>query len=332
MVGALPSPQGGTTAVAVDLLAVDEARGLTRPEGADSEEIPAWLGSLSSAPSQDDAGVFATLPDLFVRTNPAETSPLGWGLWDIASYAELSGAAPLSALVVVGVDGPLPSEGTVELGEGVSTLGEGEDGFTDLDDVGPLRPLGQPLRIGIREDAHLLTGSTPIAEAFAAGDEAQGAATLADRAALMEVAEVLDERDVVSAMVSDRQVDPAAALSGAAPDLVAERLATLQDLLPGQRTTAVALGWTPGEDGGESVVVYHYSSEDAAAEAAPQLERVWAEADSLQSGRPVSDLYTVEDTEVSGESVVLTVAPVGDTPAATLATMLQNGEVVFASM
>lgn len=324
----LPAPEGGAQVLVVDVDGLDEARGLTRPTEAGQEAADWVLASVGAFDAERQQGIYSQIPGSFAEVGPDEATPLGWGLWDLASFAELQGGQPLTAGVYVGTDGPLPTEGTSELADGVRTLGEGEDLFSSIEDRGPLRPIGQPVRVATSDDAALLTSSTPAAEAFAAGE---GGSTLADRDALMRVADRLDAEGAVSAYLSDQTVDPLANLSGMAPGDIEEVAAQLEDSVIAQPIQAVGLGWVPEDDGARTLAVYDFATADLAAEAAPELERVWAQAPSVQTGEPLSARYTVSSASVAESTVTLELVPAGDTAPTTLVAMLMNGEPVFAS-
>lgn len=332
--GDLPPASGEVMLIqTADLTAASEAVGLARPESLDVEAVNGWIGPLTGyAPGgQEVMPVFVPFPNaLNLQAAPRlDDFPelLGWSVLDIDTFVEQS-LHPRTFTVLTGDfdDSTLPAE-LVDIGNGVVSLGEGDDFTTNFDDVsGPSR-LGQPVRLAQRDGRIALSPVTAPVAGWLAGTER----SLADHPALAAVAQGLDDAGVVSAMLtaggSFQGADMFGQLgSGRSVEEIREQLfAGLPDVSFG----AVGIGWAVQDGSSVMTVVYHVGSQAAAEAGVAEMERVYREGLTLNSGRPVSDFVELVEARADGSVVVVTLHPTDPRSPSYLAQMLTNGDAPF---
>lgn len=238
-------------------------------------------GAIAGLPAPEGEGLTVTYADLDAvnEANGLEANPEV----DDATpdwIATTTGLADAAAMVV-----PPPVVRAATPDEFVESAGfwwGGADGFAAVS--------SPPDELGVFEgdldagDATLETASDDDAVAVASSSElldawgGDDAPRLDENASVAAVADGLDDADVISAV-----------------------LVTLPDPAP---VPAVGIGWIGADDdsdeGALAAVVYDLGSEDAADEAAPDIEAGFAE-------EPASGLVELVDVEVSGQVVVATV-------------------------
>jgi len=319
----LPVPPGDdlVTITTADLVTASELTGADRPSEPDAAALRSWVATVTGTQGQEgEPG-----PKLFIalaRGLGADQvddidefeAEVGWSLADVDAFVEQS-APPRQLSVVAGRFHDAAPEGddVEDLSEGIVTAGEGED----LDQVGDAptaaRPLGQPLRMSRRGDRIAASLTTPEIESWRDGE----GETWADDEAMAAVAATLDEAEAVSAVLVGRlpSSDTPVAVDGDAAELASH--------------DAVGLGWSVADDRATVTVAYHLGSGadvDAASRAA---EEAFAEGTSARTGRPISDLVTVEDVATSGPVVVVTLTPAGESWPDAVYEMLLTRDIPF---
>lgn len=297
----LPRPSDASYPIAVgDLAAGAQALGLEAPETA--EEKQDWARALGVA--TPDSAVTLMLPrDLATVLSMEEEPELGFELTRVSSWAEI-GFGPDAQVLTGDFDDDTLSPDLIDVGDGVRSAGEGEDLFSDLTQRTPLRPLGQPLRVGQDGDQIVLSSST---QTVANWLSRQGPA-LAEDAALLDTADQLDALGAVSGyfLVGPSGGAGIESMAGpsASPEEVEQRRATMEQELITQPFGVIAVGTVLEGTSAQDVVVYHFGSESVAAEALEQVERVWADG-HLLSGAPIAEWFTVDQARADGATVVV---------------------------
>jgi hypothetical protein len=309
---ALPAPAESGEIVTVtyaDLARASEIAGLERPDDpADVDAVADWLQDLTGV--RADSPVAALPPDAaeIARAGAdqqAFVDDVGWSLLEVDSFAE---RATVPARVTV-LDGAFDRDRLesvlADAGDGVWVAGD-PDKPTDVAGVTPARPLGQPLWLTL--DGGRLRVAADERDTSTEGD------TLADDAALVALAGALDDRDVYAAMLASG----GSIGSGPPPDIILDPpsgdIDDIEDALVEEASrprcvgvTGVAVGVA---DDGEPVIVVLLSQPGDAAEAnAGALAAAFESGMDAGSGRPWSDLVTVESVDVEGDVVVATLRP-----------------------
>lgn len=299
-----------------DLDAATEANGMDRPTDASDPETGDWMLRNTGAVLDGD------VPPVFVPIPQQLTTPFapldyaavaGWSVLDVGTFAAID--APPQWFLVVGddfADDDLSAD-LVEVGDGIVTDRDGEDGAADLAGDRVLDQLGRPVRLGV-EDGHIaLSVSTPAVEEWLAGSEE----TLADDPALAPVGSALDDAGVVSAFLSTADpagLNPAVMLGErATPEQIEQMIAELSDVALTQPYDAVGMGWAASE-AGEPVVTLalHFLDDDAATDATTRLSSVFADGVSLVDRRPLAERFEVLDVVSEGSVAVVTLTPTAD--------------------
>lgn len=320
----LPRPSDSSYPIAVgDLEAGARAMGLEPPETAEDKRD--WLGALGIA--NDESAVTFLLPrDLSSEVGMAEEPELGFDLTHVSSWGEI-GITPDAQLLVGDFDENTLSADLIDLGDGLLSAGEGEDGYADIEARTPLRPIGQPLRVGQDGDQVLLSGNTATVQNWLSG---QGP-TMADDDAVLETADQLDALEAITGyfMVQPGGGAGIESLLGASgtPEQAEQVLAEMEQWAITQPFGVVAVGTTVQGSTAQDVVVYHFGSESAAESALEQVERTWTDGTLLQGG-PVTDLFSLTAATAEGSTVVV-VLDREQARSDTLTTMLVRREVLL---
>lgn len=296
----LPRPSDSSYPIAVgNLEAGAQAMGLEAPETA--EEKRDWLTTLG-VPDPESAVTFLLPRDLSSELGLTEEPELGFDLTQVSSWAEV-GIRPDAVVLAGDFDEGTLSPDLIDLGNGVLSAGEGEDGYTDIESRTLLRPIGQPLRVGQDDDRVVLSGNTRTVENWLTG---QGP-TIADND---EVLETADQLDAVGAITGYFLVQPGGGAgiesllgSSGTPEQAEQLLQEMEQWSITQPFGVVAVGTAVEDGSAQDVVVYHFGTESAAADAVEQVERAWNEGVSLEGG-PVTELFSLADATVEGSTVV----------------------------
>lgn len=210
-----------------------------------------------------------------------------------------------------------------EVGEGVRTVGEGEDLYVDLTQSSAVSRIGQPVRMGQADGKLALGAQTSAVESWLTGS----GPSLADDARLQALAEALDTHDVVSAMLYLGEAGAFAYL--APPSQAAEPPDRDVDFLPDVPFTATAVGWGVEDDRPWMVVAYHYPSVEVAEEAVEGLRTMFLEGRTLLSTQPLSELVELADLTTEGSVAVATLHAADDLAPHRLPQMLTSRDVPF---
>lgn len=268
----------------------DETAGASADEGiaGDAEFAPVLLVPPAMLSDQMSLG-----PDQAI-------AEVGWAATDIDSYVTVYGP-PRDFTVVTGpFDEDTLAPGLIDLGEGVVSLGEGEDFESNLTDRTSLSPIGRPTRIAQDGERIALSSSTDQVRAWLDGERDEDPV-------LAVVTRALDEKNVLSAVVARPASGELAGGAQLSPEqireLAEEGLSTPFDL--------VGLGWSATDEGEARVsVVYSYANEASAQQAAPELETLYREGASIRDRRPYSDVLELESVQVTENLVIVDVLPV----------------------
>lgn len=297
----LPRPSDDSYPITVGDLAAG-ARALDLAPPTTAEERGTWLNALGVADSETPV-TFLLPRDLTSEFAMGEEPELGFDLSQVSWWAE-AGLTPDAQLFTGDFDEATLSPDLVELGEGLHSAGEGEDGSTDVEGRTLLRPLGQPLRVGQQGDQILLSNHTRTVENWLSG---QGP-SLATEERVLETADRLDAAGAVSGYFlvqpgGGAGLDPLGAAGS--PEEAKQRLAELEEWAISIPFGVVAVGTAVDESTPRDLAVYHFGSESTAAEALEQVERAWTEG-VLQDGSPVAERFTPTDVSAHGPTVVVT--------------------------
>ena len=306
--------EGRVEIYAADLLAASELVGAARPTGStDEQEVIDWLGALTG---MQPAPIYVPLPPGSERAviGLAEVrDELGFAMTDVDAFVSWS-APPVAATVWVG---ELSPNAAPEVAPGVRTFGEGDDFDVGLGELTAARPLGRPLRLAEDAGRVITTTSTEVATAWLDGERTR----LLDDPRLDAVAAALDDKGVVAAAVFGNDFS-AAELD--IPEDVLDRLVLADGF------DVVGLGWGNGDRGDGTIVVQDFGNPAAADRAAPAVEALWRDGESLRNGRPLADLFTLERVEVVDSLVVTTLVLHPDRPSPQLLlSMLVSGDGPF---
>lgn len=289
-----------------DVTTATEAAGLERPD-AGSDEIGRWVSTLTGYNSEEPPPTFVPLGTVFGRA-PVQVDEfddeLGWSLLDVDSFVEQS-APPLTFSVVRGeFDDATLSDDLTETGDGIVSAGEGDDFQTNVEETTAARGIGSPLRLA--QDGELIAASTgtPQVEAWLEGGD-----TLADDEGLAAIAKALDDADVISAIITRPESGFGAnAMLGeraASPEMAK---AINEQALPAPFDT-VGVGWAVEDDEAVITMVFAHDDADAATSNADALETMLADGTSLQTNRPMSELYTLDEVTTDDTLAIATVHP-----------------------
>lgn len=286
-----------------DLAAATELAGSMRPQDpADGDEIALWLSSLTRV-SKTQVPVNSQLPALPGIRSVAGLGDwqqdLGWSLTQVDSFVS-SGAPPSEITVLTGdfdtaaIDtaiGPSVDGIWAQPGED-NAIGPGKSSFD---------PIGRPVRLAAKEGSLAVSFATPLLQDWLTEP------TMAQDQPLMEVAAALDVADVYSATLTRRdfRADPFT-MNGSS---ISTAPSVPGGLVP---FDTLGVGLTVRDGAPLGVLVYHHVDEKAAADNAAALPDLLRQQ-SLISGRPLSELVTLQEVSTSGLLVVATLSFVDDT-------------------
>lgn len=333
----LPDDPQWTQVSAADLSGAVEAAGLEI-----SAEDQKWLSVVVAGLPMEDvrdsapedrthAPALVVLPQL-VQTGlqrQVGEEALGWSLLDIEQVAFLTGGSTgVEEFAVVG--GPFPEDALsgalTDIGDGVWTLGEGEDReISPGGDSGMLDQLGRPVRMAQDGDQIILAMRTDPVRDWASDEDRSSAA---ERPELAEPAAALDGAGAISAyFVRPQPFDPVGrALSPrSSPEEIAEFHATWQEQLIAEPFTSVALGF---DAEGTATIAYRFASADAASSAAPTIESL-LEGTTFDGAQEISRSVTVESVEAQDNLVLVTATQPPGISWSHLQRMVVSGEPPF---
>lgn len=318
-----PAPVESFLVQTADLTRASEVAGIERPTEVDQDAVRRWVNPLTGAPGVDDpAPVFVPLPSFSTPGPPVQEfhDLAGWSLIDVASYVEF-GTEPYVFTVVAGEYADDTLHHLPEVSEGVRTVGEGEDLDVDLTQRSAVSRLGQPVRMTLADGKLALGARTPMVQGWLTGS----GPSLAEDVELSALAEALDARGVVSAMLVVGSAGSFAHLPLAFGDAEEPEV----DFLPDHPFSATAVGWTVEDDRPRMIVAYHYASPELADEAVEDLRTMLTEGSSLVEGWALSAVVELVDVTSEGTVAVASLNAVQERAPHILPNMLIRRDVPF---
>lgn len=300
-----------------DVARAAEIAGLDRPEDvSDADAVSSYLSELTGLGRDGDAARVAALVPQVSQPGRGSSDPqgfvddVGWSMVEVDSFAERE-TLPRPVAVLDGdfdedqLDGALD-----DVGDGVWQVGEPGGGLNP-DDITPARPIGEALWLSL--DDGRLTVARDESDVRASRDADGGEGTLADVTALSSLAQVLDEHDVYSAMLlaDDRLLlaDPGAVLGERVTPEQIE--AAVLNACEGIVGAAVGIA----DDGAPLFVLSLAHVDDTSAEANLDIvTEAFEDGANLSTGRPWSQVLSVESIEVDGSVLTATARPAADVP------------------
>ncbi len=231
-------------------------------------------------------------------------SEFGWSPYDIEVSAELTPLGSDGQRFAV-LRGDLEWANDADLGDGVGTIGTGDDGQGVEDERTELRPLGRPVRTGARDGLIAAAFATDEIRAWIEGDFDDAGSD----ARLLSAAERLDAVDAYTANLlrGDFGVDT---MNGSVQDADARPEVSLDEPFD-----ALAIGLSGEFAELTSTIVYVFPDQDAAERASSQIDERWRELDLSgldgtfeigtieQRGDAVVVISRVEDGRIAGDVV-----------------------------
>lgn len=298
-----------------DFDAASELAGLTRPAVTDVDASGQWLFDLFDRGLSLD-GPRVVAPAGWSRTSEEFADLVGYSPFAIRTFAMAN--AGQGAISVISGDLPL-SPDLIDIGNGVVSLGEGEDHTNGLDNVTAASPDGRPVRFAARGD--LVAGSyvTPVVEAWASGE----APTLADDGLLASLADALDSFGAVSAQMMAGSFSPPPGAWDDVPGEPAPPISVPFD--------AVGIGTSAVDGRLATAIVYAFADDELAESARAEIEDHWRNDILISTGQvPVSEVVYVRSVVQEGSTVVVVALPTEKTGSRNFAyELLLRGEPLF---
>lgn len=166
-----PAPVSSFMVLTGDLTTAGELAGLERPDELDVAAVGAWLGPLTGGPSDDPVPVMVPGPEALSQSSSQYEDVhelAGWTLLDVDSFVEFS-THPHVFTVVTGDFADDTLDHLPEVAEGVRTVGEGEDGLVNFDQISAVSRTGQPVRMALGEGKLALGGDTRVVQSWVTG-------------------------------------------------------------------------------------------------------------------------------------------------------------------
>jgi len=285
-----------------DLDAATELAGIKRPPAGttDVDALTDWLLTLNGPGREDKTPVLAALlpqaaqPESFGHV--AEfIDEVGWSISDVHTFVEYQTPPNVFTVLTGTFDADALTKAMGEPTDGMWSLG-GDDFSVDPASRSTARPLGESLRLSLRDDTLAVARSTPPIEAWLASDDSSKG-TLADDEGLVAVGDALDKTKVYSAMLVESD------FSGPRPNApptsgpVPSGLGPFVDVGVGQAI----------EDGTPlAVFAYYYDDEAAAAAAVDPLTDLLEEGFSFRTNKLWSDSFGIRDISADGHVLTAT--------------------------
>lgn len=306
----LPQPgEDAYTVRVVDLDGATEAAGLERPTELDAESTAAWTAPLAGAPGEDDSFVPVPAPmPVVTHQRDARVEEFdeiaGWSVIDVSSYAEVV-TPPETFAALSGDFDATALEHLPEVGDGVRTVGEGEDGRSDPGNTSAVQPVGMPVRMAEQDGSLAVSPSTDAVKEWLEGPED----ALADDPTASALGEALDEQDVmVAELVIGQDFGVANLLGRPGADGPDPPPTDRVGSLPEDPFDAVAVGWRATEDEPQVIIAYHFADEDIAQSSVDPLKEVFASG-KRQDGSPVSTDFEIAEITAEGPVVTAVLDP-----------------------
>ena len=266
------------------------------PDGTtDVDALTEWLLSINGPGRKEKASLVGALlpqaaqPERFAQA--AEfADELGWSISDVHTFVEYD--VPPNVFTVM--SGTFAADSlTKAIGEPTDEIWKlgGDDFSVDVSGVSAARPLGEALRLALRDDSLAVARSTPPIEAWLANDGDAAAGTLAEDEGLAAVAAALDESDVYSAVLS--QADFAAVPPNESPEVAAAT--------PGLGPfSTLGVGQTVVDGTPYAVFVYYFDEETDAAAAVDRLTALLDDGASNRTHEPWKESFAIDDITATG--------------------------------
>jgi hypothetical protein len=311
----LPAGDGDDPVVVTygDIARAAEIAGLERPEDVDDQQAVADF-MMEVGGQRQGEGEPARVAVLVPQAAQPATSvgdlqgfvdDVGWSILEVDAFAERDTPPRRIALLDGGFDADRLDGTLDDAGDGTWVVGD-PDGDVNVEDITPARPLGEPLWLSLDDDR--LTVTWDHDDMAPARDADGGDGTLAGDATLAALGAALDDRDVYSAMLLRDDnllsgIDDRMAGEGASPAQIEG-----MDLAGCEGMDGAAIGVA---DDGEPLIVLAlgHVDTDAAGRNADVVADVFEDGEEARTGRPWSDLLTVESVDTEDTVVVVTARP-----------------------
>jgi hypothetical protein len=297
----IPQSVAGDAAVAIsDLDAAAEVAGVERPSDANPEQVQEYVSAVAGLGESSAGSAHALWPtiiaELSIDAVDAFDEEHGWSVADVFWFAEVS-AGP-GFYTVLG--------GDFEVDDLDAAMGERVD---DVWHVGPEGDVeeGQgdtTMNLAFADDRLIVAYQADEVRAGFADDEP----TLADDESLRKVAKAMDDAGAYSAcFVAGRSLEDSPILGDDSTGAMREAMA--EWVLP-EEFSDLAVGVAENDGESSITLAYAHENDDAAEGNAAAAERILAEGMSI-SGRPWSELVSLEEIATDDATLVLTLRPNG---------------------
>ncbi len=293
-----------------DFVALETLTGIERPTTLDDSD--ARLGRITSDLGSDPAyfGVVVPRSELFTEglfDPEGFRGELPFSPFDVGQFVtvEMGGGLTRTFDEFTLVSGADAVPEAVD-DDGYLKIGSGELGERNLASRTPLRPLGQPMQVGFdaETDTVAVDRGVDFVPRWLNGTTDSLLAASPDLAAVAEQLDRIDGLASFALSVEDFSFDP-----------TLYDAAGLDEMIIIDRPFSVlATGWSGIGESARVVYVYGFTDEQAAADAAPSIEAVFA-PDNV-AATPLGEetltmrsIFDVESIETVGRTVVVTASP-----------------------
>jgi len=279
-----------------DLDRASEIAGVERPSGS-GRDVVTWLQSITGGTVDGERSDVSIMPlDALRLVNAARLDEiddeLGWSVLDVHTYAGVDDPPGHFAAMTGEFDDDEIDAAQGDREDDIWSLG-GKDLSIDPKEISAARPTGGSVRTALHDGLLAESASTPPVRDWLDGDD-----TLADDDTLLAVAKALDDHDVYSSLITRTAGQSSSGTARTTPATTVDA-----ELAP---FDVIGLGSADDDGQAKAILVYHSADEAAAEHNADALRTILEEGSSVVQGRPFSDLYTVDDIDVDGELVVVT--------------------------
>jgi len=310
LLGALPvvEDRGRFTISTGSFDAAARLGGLTRPApGATDEEVRAFQSAVTGyvGPTKPATTVAALVPEMQQNGFDPELQPdfakaVGWSITDVDDF--VSDVEPPNTFSVL--DGTFDT-GAIDAAMGPKKDGiwaqPGEDLRTSLDTKNAADRLGRPVRMA-GDGTRIAFGLTT---ARMTGWANGTGPTMADDAAAMQVAAVLDDADVYSAYLL-RGVSGPPPFNVLRTDGPGSSSGTADELLLPTYFDTVGVGLTVVDGKPKAVLVYHHADEKSATENVEAITEIAQSGKFFRDNALVSTRLTLDGVVATGTTSVAT--------------------------
>jgi len=296
-------PDVGGRVEGTDFATISEISGVARPANANVAAERDWFDVLFDPEAVALTTPFLLYPDTEKLQDYEQE--LGYGFLDIDRFAAAStfvSTDPIDPIDVVALRREIELLADEAGDDQIVDIGSGPDGQRNLDDRTPLRPIGQPLRLGIDEQRSMISisRSTPIVSAWLNPESP----TLFDVPDLAAAAAALDlDEELYSAEIETIDRD----IASYELDLPESEFLIVEEF------STVGLGWSGFGDNQRTTIVYVFADEEAASASVQPIESLYAlDAEvhnpngiQLDEVDVVGDAFLVDEVTAFGRTVVV---------------------------